>query len=389
MKIGFVCPDDLSINNYAKSFIVKLNEAREGHELVTICQTVRDYLERIADNRVRHIEIKMDRFLSPVRDIICGISLYNLFRREKFDVIINWTTKPNILGAMSAKLAKVPKVAIAIRGLGGAFLPTYDIKGKSLQRIVTTLYRISCKLSDKVWFTNRDDMEYFLQGKIVSAEKTILTKNAINIDDFSVSGINSLNIEKLKNEFRIKPNDKIVVMVARMIWSKGIREFVEASKIVNRKIAGVRFILVAPLEEKQTDAIPESYIKENCKSCNLSWVGFRKDVKDIYAFADIAVLSSYYKEGGYPRALLEPMALRKPVITTDTPGCRGAVEDGKNGYLIPPKDSKALAEAIVKLLNNPMKCQDFGKYSREVIEKKFDDKIVAEKILAELDIITL
>jgi len=113
---------------------------------------------------------------------------------------------------------------------------------------------------------------------------------------------------------------------------------------------------------------------------------FRNDVKEIYAISDIAVLPSFYKEGGYPRALLEPMAFAKPVITTDIPECRGAVEHGKNGYLIPPRDGDALADSIERLIRNPERRKQFGRYSRHKVEKEFNDIAVIDLVLHEIGI---
>lgn len=386
MKVAFVCPDDLSTIIFAKTFIRKLRE-NNGHKIYTISPVVQDYLGEIERLGAIHIPIQMYRYVSPTKDLQFMLSLYKICSHKKFDLVINWTTKPNVFGTFSEKLAGVPRVINAVRGLGGPFLPRSGFKLKFLRNALTILYRMAGALSERTWFTNKGDLDYFLHHKMIEQHKTILTKNAVSLLDFSPDAVDYGKFREVKEELRISSNDKVVVMVARMVWSKGIKEFVEASKMVSRKNSDVKFILVAPLEEGHADSVPESYIIEKQKAGDFQWLGFRRDVKEIYALSDIAILPSYYKEGGYPRALLEPMALGKPVITTDIPECSGPVEEGKNGYLVPAKDSRALANAVQLLINDSNKRLLFGQYSRKKIEKDFDDEKIVEKILKELALI--
>jgi len=383
MKIAFFCPDDLSTVIFAKSFL-KFVKDRDHIEGYTISPVLMNYIDQLDKLVVRHYPVRMGRYVSPYSDLCCFLSVYGICRRERFDAVINFTTKPNVLGAVAARWAGVTKVVCAVRGLGGPFLPQSDLKGRLLQRMVKILYRLACSMSDKVWFTNQGDMDYFLQGGLVGLEKTVKTTNALDIAEYSQDCIDKDEIRKLKRELALQENDKIVVMVGRMIWSKGIREFVEAAESVGRERPDLKFILVAPGEKGHPDEVPDSFITAKGKMENFIWLGFRKDVKNIYAISDLAVLPSYYNEGGYPRALLEPMAFGKPVITTDLPQCRGPVEDGRNGYLIPPRDAGALQEAILKVFGNEEERRRMGVYSRVKIESEFDDRRVVEKILSNI-----
>ena len=383
MKIAFFCPDDLSTVIFAKSFL-KFVKDRDHIEGYTISPVLMNYIDQLDKLVVRHYPVRMGRYVSPYSDLCCFLSVYGICRRERFDAVINFTTKPNVLGAVAARWAGVTKVVCAVRGLGGPFLPQSDLKGRLLQRMVKILYRLACSMSDKVWFTNQGDMDYFLQGGLVGLEKTVKTTNALDIAEYSQDCIDKDEIRKLKRELALQENDKIVVMVGRMIWSKGIREFVEAAESVGRERPDLKFILVAPGEKGHPDEVPDSFITAKGKMENFIWLGFRKDVKNIYAISDLAVLPSYYNEGGYPRALLEPMAFGKPVITTDLPQCRGPVEDGRNGYLIPPRDVRALQEAIIKVFGNEEERRRMGVYSRVKIESEFDDRRVVEKILSNI-----
>ena len=176
-------------------------------------------------------------------------------------------------------------------------------------------------------------------------------------------------------------------MIARMIWAKGIREFVEAAVSLNTALPSLHFVLVAPLEDGSEGAVPASYIERYKSKTNLHWLGFRDDIEALIKLCDVAVLPSYYKEGGYPRALLEPMAMGKPVIAADTTDCRGPVEHGVTGYLVPPRDSGELTKAIARLIEDPDLRKRFGAKSRDKIEQEFDEDVIVPQALTQLGVL--
>ena len=176
----------------------------------------------------------------------------------------------------------------------------------------------------------------------------------------------------------------MVVMVARMIFEKGIREFCEAAVQVNRRDPGIRFLLIAPLEHGHINSVPATFVEDYAKRCNLTWVEFAKDVRPYYYLSSMAVLPSFYKEGGYPRALLEPMAMGKPIVTTNTDGCRRTVEQGLNGLLIAPRDANALAEAILCIMSDDDMRKRMGEYARSKAENEFDEAEIVPVALRSL-----
>jgi N,N'-diacetylbacillosaminyl-diphospho-undecaprenol alpha-1,3-N-acetylgalactosaminyltransferase len=232
-----------------------------------------------------------------------------------------------------------------------------------------------------VWFTNINDYNYFIAHKTVPRRKTVLTKNYVNADDYRPYTLPNERLTLLRQELNLSGHDKMAIMVGRMIWAKGVREFIEASKILQGKMPNAKFILVGPEEATSPDAVPTEYLQEACMSRNFKWLGFRKDVKDLYSISDLAVLPSYYREGGYPRALTEPMAMGKPVIAADSEDCRNPVEHGKNGYLVPIKDSRALADAIESLMRDDQKREQFGLYSRLKVEREYDEKVIVKYVV--------
>lgn len=384
-KICFITPDDLSTLTFAPCFSDILKDM-DDVTLYTIQQPTIFEEELRAQNWV-NIPVAMERYISLFADVKYFWQLFQIIRRKKFDVLITFATKPNIYGPPAAYLAGVPKIGVAVRGLGRTFLPPQNIKDKFLRAVVSWLYRLSFGCSAFAWFTNPGEEKFCLENHMVTQDKTVLTVNAIDVRYFSVEAVPPGKIESLRKEFDISESNKVVIMVARLVWSKGIREFAEAAEILRKRLPDLRFLLVAPPEAGSPQAVPESYIRkiENC--ANFTWIEFRKDIRDLYALADLAVLPSYYKEGGYPRALLEPMAMGKPVIAADTPDCRAPVEPGKNGFLVPPRDSVALAQRIEQIITNPVLMKTFGQYSKIKVNKEYDDRMVAKKIIQHMGLV--
>ncbi len=386
MRVALVFPDFLSTVVLARDFIKALVR-NPDNQVYVICQ-VEEYHEELETLNVTYFDVDIYRFISPLKDLRYFYKLYQIFSQQDIDVVINWTHKPNIYGTFAAKLAGVKTVICAIRGLGLVFLDENSLKAKLLKSFVSFLYWIVGKLCNKIWFTNPDDLNYFLRKRLITKSKYLLTSNAINIKYFSAAAVSPEKLGQLRQELGLPSYGRVVVMVGRMIWSKGVREFIEASQLLKDRFPEVTFLLVGPLDQGSPYAVPEEYLRDSEKSGNFRWLGFRRDVRELYALADLAVFPSYYMEGGYPRAVLEPMALGKPVITTDTPGCRAPVAPGKNGFLIPPRDSQALAEAMATLLQDEPLRQEFGKCSRRKVEQEFDERLVTEKIINEVSVLS-
>lgn len=388
MKIAVVCPDDLSIVLFCKGIIRELQ--RNGNNEVTVlCDVSTDnrdgyYSQIIASWGVRIVPVPFYRFISPLKDAIYFFNLYRIFRREKYEAVLNISTKPNIYGSIAAKWARVKMSACAVWGMGSVFQEDGAHRQSLMRGILLSLYRIAFHLSDKIWFTNENDCRYFVSQGMLLPEKSILTKNYLDTREYSCNLVSSEQLDSLKKEFGLSSEHKVVVMIARMAWAKGIKEFIEASQSVIRRIPETRFFLVGPVEAGSPENVPEAYLKEKESMGSFKWLGFRRDIKALYALADLAVLPSYYREGGYPRGITEAMSMGKPVITTDSIHCRATVEDGKNGYLVPIKDSSMLADAIVTILVDEKKCKAFGKYSRQKAVKEFDENAIVPDVIKKI-----
>lgn len=312
-------------------------------------------------------------FISEIRSLL---ALYNIFKREKFIIVHAFDTKPTILARIAAKFAGVPLIIGTIPGLGSLFSEK-NLYNKILRRIYIFAQMIACQVSGMTIFQNPDDKDFFVNKRIVGKSKVKIIKGSgVVTRKFSPENINLENVQKIKTELCLNDNLR-VVMISRLIKYKGVKEYLEASKILNSKYQNVQFLLVGSIDDTIA-AFPIEEIKKYETVVN--YIGFRSDISEILFLSDIVVLPSYYREG-IPRILLEAAAMGKPIVTTDLPGCKEVVQDGVNGFLIPPKNVNALAEAIEKLLLNKDLRKEMGILSRKKAIEEFDSDIVFRETL--------
>ena len=385
MKIVFIAPDGLSVVLFCKKILKTLKETPNANVIV-ICD-VGDYNQEIESLGVKCVNIGAYRFFSISEDLKYLWKLKTFFSDNSVDIVFTFCTKQNIYGTLGAALAGVPKVYSHVVGLGTAFLEAKNLKGRIISRITSVLYKIVGNITKKIWFTNKNDLKFFVSNKFIDSKKVVLTPNYLDVSDYKLDTISLKDIQEAKELCKIAPNEIIIVMVARLIWAKGIKEFVETAISLREKRPNFKFILVAPEEAGSFGAVPKEYVLATESKANFMWLGFQKKVKPLYAISDLAVLPTFYKEGGYPRALLEPMAMGKPVITTDSEDCCGAVEDTKNGYLIPVKNSWALEDAIIRILDDENISKKFGEYSRVKAIRDFDESTIIPGALRQMGVI--
>jgi len=317
--------------------------------------------------------------MSPWSDIWFCFRLYRLFKAEQVDLVCNITVKPNVYGAIVGKLVGVQRIVGMVEGLGYGFDEGQTWQGRARVGIVKMLYRLAGLLSDRIGFANPDDYATFLSLGLISKRKAVVFRSMIgvNTQEFCPG-----NTEKSCNYTSGMRPLSVVMVVARVVWSKGVREFVEASQIAKSWLRKVEFTLVGPLDPDAEDAVDESYLTQMLSE-TFRWVGFTHDIRSVWDSADVAVLPSYYREG-VPRSLLEAMAMGKPIVTTDNVGCREVVEESQNGFLVRPRDSTELAAAIEKLVSDDERRRLFGERSRQKAVAEFDEVAIIKRIMKEL-----
>ena len=327
-----------------------------------------DFTPRLDRLGVEHVPISIDqRGTSPVRDLALLASYFRILRQVRPSLYLGYTAKPNIYGSLAAHALDIP-VINNVAGLGETFM-----KKDWLNRLVRVMYKAALTRSRRVFFQNSDDRDLFTAAGIVRPGNTgLLPGSGIDLERFAPVA---------------KPAGEEVrfLLVARLLAAKGIGEYVEAARRLRPHFPNVRWQIAGILEEGRSGAVPASALRGWEAEGLIDYLGALEDVRPAIGDADALVLPSYYPEGT-PRSLLEGAAMGKPLITCDLPGCRNVVRDGVSGYLCAPRDAASLAEAMRRLLGLADGDRAaMGRASRRLAEECYDQRLVIDRYLAEID----
>ncbi len=312
-------------------------------------------------------EIPFDRSGSKLyHELKCVYLLYKLYKKQKPDIIHHVTLKASLLGCFAAKLQGHKKVVNAISGFGYNFM-------EGREGFKQNLIKFNMKLAFKsknfqYIFQNPDDINQFSSFRFVENTQINLIKG---------SGID-LNKFVFQDE---TPKDKVrLILFARMLYDKGIVEFINAAKKIKNEVENkAEFVLIGDCDVFNLAGIQEKQLLEIIEPPYIDWTGFEKNIFTAIKNADVVVLPSYRE--GLPKSLIEACAVGRPIITTDTQGCRECVLDAYNGYLVPIKDINMLAQKMIELIENKEKRIKMGKNSRTLAEKEFSLDLVIDKHL--------
>ena len=322
-----------------------------------------DYSGRIEKIGADFIDIPIDNNgKNPIKDMKTVLYFYRLYREIEPEVILHYTPKPNIYGTFAARLAGI-KAVNNIAGLGNTF-----IHSGWTNTVVRILYRHSQRYAAKVFFQNPEDMRLFDDEKLVSMDLADLLPG---------SGVDTQRFAPREKE---ETDAFSCILIARLLWEKGIREYLEAAKILKNEGHQIDFQLLGFADDGNPRAVPKKEVRQWEEDGYIRWLGSTDDVRPFIAQADCIVLPSYRE--GTPRSLLEASSMGKPVITTDVVGCRQVVQDGVNGFLCRVKDPDDLAEKIKKMAElNESERALLGNNGRKKIVSEFDESIVINKYL--------
>lgn len=312
--------------------------------------------------------------LNPLKDISDAVRLMLLLHKLKPDISLSYFIKPVIFGSLASRVAGVKSCYSIIEGLGYVFVDdkgNKTFKASSLRKLVSCAYRAALRMNKNVFFLNDEDIAEFKRLRIVSPEQVIR--------------LDGIGVDLNRFQFATPVKSPVVFLfMARMLKDKGVFEFVEAAKIVRATHPrGVRFLLLGG-----TDANPASVSEPTLKTLAeegiVEWVGNKDDVRPWIAQSSVFVLPSYRE--GLPRSTQEAMAMGRPVITTDSVGCRDTVEEGLNGFLVPVRDAPAIARAMMRFIETPELIEKMGFESRRLAEQRFDVHRINEKVMKALGI---
>jgi len=338
----------------------------KGHEVHAVSPKANEaVIEGLRAIGVRHHEIRLARTrIDPVQDFGTLRALIKLLRRLDPDALLAYTIKPVIYGGLAARRAGVPAFFPMITGLGYAF----SGKGwRSLMvgSVVRRLYRLALQGADKVFFQNPDNQAVFHKlGVLRSSEQGVLIPGSgVDLAYYATAPL---------------PLEPAFLMIARLLRDKGVREYVEAARWIKARYPGVSFSLAGWIDENPA-AIKQQELDKWIREGVVNYLGRLDDVRPAMAKASVYCLPSYHE--GMPRTVLEAMAMGRPIITTDVPGCRMTVSEGKNGFLIPAGDARSLAEAMERFIKTPRIIPRMGAESRALAEKHFNVERVNRIIL--------
>jgi glycosyltransferase involved in cell wall biosynthesis len=332
----------------------------DGHR-VTVLAPADDSVTNLESIGCRFLPLKMDvKGLNPLQDLKLMQRFKRIFRSERPDVVLSYTIKNNIFGAMAAKACNTPFIP-NVTGLGTAFL-----SGGLLQTVAEGLYRQAFAPLSHVFFQNSDDRDLFLERRLVHPMRVgLLPGSGIDLDRFAVA------------EYPAAIQAPVFLMIARLLRDKGVEEYVAAARLVKAKSPDTRFQLLGAVDAANRTAIDGATVKSWQDDGSIEYLGTTVDVRPHIAAAHCVVLPSYRE--GAPRTLIEAAAMARPLIATDVPGCRSVVEDGVSGLLCEVRSGESLAAACLSFLGRSREEQTaMGRAGREKMETEFDQALVVQ-----------
>jgi glycosyltransferase involved in cell wall biosynthesis len=362
MHIAITANTSWYLFNFRKNTIIAL--INQGYNVSAIAPRD-EYSSKFSELGCEFIDISIDQGgTNPIRDIKTFFDFYRIYRNKKFDVALNFTPKNNIYSTLAAYCHGTKSIN-NIAGLGILF-----INESITSKLARFLYKISQPKATKLFFQNEDDRKLFLEKKITTVvPNDRLPGSGVDLSRFTLTPA---------------PDDNKVrfLLIARMLYDKGIQQYVDAARILKNKYGtDIEFCLLGFLDVNNPSAVSSKDMNSWVEEGVINYLGVSDNVEQEIAKVDCMVLPSYYREG-VPKSLLEAGAMGKPIVTTDNVGCRETVDDGVNGFLCVPRSTESLTEKLELVFN--MSHQErlvMGQNSRKKIKDEFDEQIVINKYL--------
>ena len=360
-KIVLVANTAWSMYNFRRGLIQSL--IGHGYDVVVLAP-YDDAFDKLEKMGCTVIDLKMNaRGINPIKDLFLIGRLYHFYKQLRPSLIIHYTIKPNIYGSLAAKAAGFPALAITT-GLGYTFL-----NDNLVAKAARCLYKFAFIFPKEVWFLNGDDMQTFLTRNLVSPHQTkLLHGEGVDTDFYAP-------------KFETKRDNKVrFLLIARMLWDKGVGEYVKAAEIIKNSYPDVVFQLLGACGVANPSVIEREQVAVWEEQGIVEYLGTTQDVRPYIAQSTCVVLPSYRE--GIPRTLLEAAAMAKPLIATDVPGCRDVVVDGETGFICDVKDPTSLANALIKVIKmGASERLNMGKAGRDFIEENFSENLIIQQYM--------
>lgn len=362
LRIAVVANTSWYLYNFRRNLMRALTE--QGHHPVAVGGDG-EYAQRLLDEGFSHRAVRFNGSgTHPWHELGTVRALRRVLAAERIDMVLSYTPKGNAYSAL-ALYGRSGALVMNISGLGMAF--SSDCL---LAAAMRALYRLTLRRAEWVFFQNEPDMRHFLQAGLVSdARASRLPGSGVDLSAFQPS-VDPGNMARA--------GGPVFLLVARLLWDKGVGEFAEAARLVKATHPSARFRLLGPLAPEHRAGVPQATIQAWVDAGTVEYAGAAHDVRPYLMAADCVVLPSVYREG-VPRSLLEAAACARPVIATDSVGCRDTVDDGVSGFLCKPRDAADLARQMLRLLAMPPDArQRMGEAGRAKMAREFDETLVIE-----------
>lgn len=367
LRIALVCNTSFAIYQYRQGLIRTLVARGVAVTVIAPRDRTTTLLERMG---CRCIELHVaSKGTNPRDDLRTMLSLYRLYRSIRPHIVFHYTIKPNIYGTIAAKLAGVDSVAVTT-GLGYVFIQ----KSRAAQ-VAKLLYRFAFRFPREIWFLNRDDETAFREQKLLAHPERarLLHGEGVDLDQFSF-----MPMPDDKNGPENNQRAFSFVLIGRLLWDKGVGEYVEAARRLRATHPHARFQLLGPVGVDNPSAISQAEVDAWVREGVIEYLGEADDVRPLIAAADCVVLPSYRE--GVPRTLMEASAMGRPIVATDVPGCREVVAHGVNGLLCEARNVESLAAKLAQMLDmSDDERRAMAGRGREKVAREFDERVVVER----------
>lgn len=362
MKLLYLVSEDWYFVSHRLALAVKAKDA--GYDVVVVAR-VNQHGDAITKAGLRLVPVNFDRrSRNPLTQLAMLWALLRIYFRERPDIVHHVALKPVVYGTVVARMARVPHVVNAVAGLGWLF----SSRG-SVARLASGVFRrllVPLLNGGVVIVQNPDDREFLNKCGVRDQSLRLIRGAGVDLADFSPGA---------------EPDGiPIVVLASRMLREKGVAEFVDAAEILRQRAVPARFVLVGEPDAANPASIPEQTLASWREKGLVEWWGRRSDMPAVLAGCAVFCLPSYYGEG-IPKVLLEAAASSRPIVTTDSPGCREVVRHGDNGFLVRPRDAVAIADALQPLIEHPDLRRSMGQRGRERAVAEFGvDHVIAQTL---------
>jgi len=352
---------------YLYNFRLPLAEAlcSQGFDVVLV-SPADEYSKKFSEVGLRWVEFPFSRKgRNPIQELVTLIRLVKVYQKEKPDFVHHFTIKCVVYGSLAAKLAGIPRIINAITGLGYMFIGN-NLSHKLLRPLIKAFYRVSLH-GTQVIFQNKDDLIQFQKEQMVNVKQTVIIRGSgVDLQKFQVTPL--------------PENQQVVVLPARMLWDKGVAEFIQAARLIRAEGFDTRFILAGDTDEENPAAVPSSTLQKWQQEGIVEWAGWQSEMPAVYASANIVCLPSYRE--GLPKTLIEAAACGRPLVATDVPGCREVVIQDQTGLLAKVKDANSLTDCLRTLLCDKADQLRLGTNARRLVEIEFStERIIRETLL--------